>query len=115
MFNNKGQLTFNLLAIVPLVFVMFPGSQAGAQAVDSKIFNQLQYRHIGPPGNRVSSVAGVAGDPNVYYAGNPAGGIHKTTDAGTNWVPIFDDQEVPFIGALAVAPFRLQYRLGRDR
>ena len=104
MFNNKGQLTFNLLAIVPLVFVMFPGSQAGAQEMDSNTFNQLQYRHIGPPGNRVSSVAGVAGDPNVYYAGNPAGGIHKTTDAGTNWVPIFDDQEVPFIGALAVAP-----------
>ena len=78
MFNNKGQPTFNLLAIVPLVLVMFPGNQAGAQDIDSNIFNQLEYRHIGPPGNRVSSVAGVPGNPNVYYAGKP--GRRNTQD-----------------------------------
>ena len=104
MFNDKGQLTFNLSAIFSLVFLMFPGNQAGAQATDPDIFNQLEYRHIGPPGNRVSAVAGVPGDPTVYYAGNPAGGIHKSTDGGIAWFPIFDDQEVPFIGAVAVAP-----------
>ena len=104
MFNNKGQLTFNLLAIFALVFVMFPGDQASAQEIDSNVFNQLEFRHIGPPGNRVSAVAGVPGDPTVYYAGNPAGGIHKSTDGGITWFPIFDDQEVPFIGAVAVAP-----------
>lgn len=77
--------------------------QISASSISPDIFKQLKFRHIGPPGNRVSAVAGVPGDPNVYYAGNPAGGIHKTTDAGTNWFPIFDDQEVPFIGSLAVA------------
>ena len=105
MFKNKGQLIFNRLVIFPLIFFMFSGHQAAfsSQEIDSNTLKQLKYRHIGPPGNRVSAVYGVPGDPNVYYAGSPAGGIHKTTDAGTNWFPIFDDQKVPFIGSLAVA------------
>jgi photosystem II stability/assembly factor-like uncharacterized protein len=50
------------------------------------LFKQLKYRHIGPEGNRVSAVAGVIGDPNVYYAGAASGGIFKSTDAGKTWV-----------------------------
>ena len=64
---------------------------------------ELHYRYIGPVGNRVSSIAGVIGDPNIYYAGAASGGIWKTTDAGIHWTPIFDDQPVSSVGALAVA------------
>src|ERR1035437_6195609 len=66
--------------------------------------SDLHYRYIGPVGNRVSSIAGVIGDPNVYYAGAASGGIWKTTDGGVHWSPIFDDQPVSSVGALAVAP-----------
>jgi photosystem II stability/assembly factor-like uncharacterized protein len=72
--------------------------------LDSATLAQLRFRYIGPVGNRVSSVAGVPGDPNVYYAGAASGGIWKTTDAGIHWTPIFDDKDVSSIGALAVAP-----------
>ena len=65
--------------------------------------SDLHYRYIGPVGNRVSSIAGVIGDPNVYYAGAASGGIWKTTDGGVHWLPIFDDQPVSSVGALAVA------------
>jgi photosystem II stability/assembly factor-like uncharacterized protein len=67
-------------------------------------FGSLRFRYIGPEGNRVSAVAGVAGDPSVYYAGAASGGIFKSTDGGVNWQAIFDDQPVSSIGALAVAP-----------
>src|SRR6202035_2630459 len=36
-------------------------------------FDGLKFRFIGPPGNRVSAVVGVPGDPNVYYAGAASG------------------------------------------
>ncbi len=65
--------------------------------------NALRYRHIGPVGNRTTSVAGVPGDPNTYYAGAASGGIWKTIDGGVHWTPIFDDKDVSSIGALAVA------------
>src|SRR5687767_11385391 len=71
--------------------------------IDPANLGAMRYRYIGPVGNRVSAVAGVAGDPNVYYAGAASGGIWKTTDGGINWQPILDDHELSSIGALAVA------------
>src|SRR5262245_53435841 len=68
-------------------------------------YRGLRWRYIGPEGNRFSAVAGVPGDPLVYYAGSASGGIAKTTDGGVHWQDdIFDEQPVQSIGALAVAP-----------
>jgi photosystem II stability/assembly factor-like uncharacterized protein len=98
-----------LLLVSPLAFGTVDAQRqrtaatAPRPAIDSSWYTQLRYRHIGPEGNRVSSVAGVAGDPNVYYAGAASGGIFKTTDAGIHWQPIFDGQPVSSVGALAVA------------
>ena len=76
----------------------------------------LKFRFLGPAaGNRIAAIVGVPGDSNVYYAGASSGGVWKTTDAGLNWKPIFDDQPVAAIGALAVAPSDPVDRLGRHR
>ena len=83
---------------------LVPGYAQEAAPVDADVYSQLCWRFIGPSGNRVSAVAGVPDDRFVYYAGGASGGIFKTTDAGLNWTPIFDDQPVASIGSLAVAP-----------
>ena len=70
---------------------------------DPAQYAALEYRYVGPVGNRTSAVAGVPGDFNTYYAGAASGGIWKSTDAGVHWQAIFDDQPVQSIGALAVA------------
>ncbi len=90
--------------IVPLLAAAV--SVAGPSRADlpSGLFQDLEFRHIGPMGNRVSAVVGVAGDANVYYVGAASGGIFKTSDGGVHWQPIFDHQPVSSIGALAVAP-----------
>src|SRR5438552_4993837 len=54
----------------------------------------LHFRPLGPEGNRVASIAGVPGDPMTVYIGAADGGIWKTSDAGINWRPIFDDKDV---------------------
>ena len=65
----------------------------------------LKYRSIGPAaGGRVSRVAGVPGDPTVYYAATASGGVWKSTDGGATWKPVFDDQPVSSTGSIAVAP-----------
>ncbi len=78
---------------------------ARAQNGDAAYFAGLHWRLIGPyRAGRISTVAGVPGDPTTYYAGTPDGGLWKTTDAGVVWKPIFDGVHVPSIGAVAVAP-----------
>ncbi len=60
---------------------------------------------IGPfRGGRAVAAAGVPGDPNTFYFGAVDGGVWKTTNAGVTWTPIFDNQPVASIGAIAVAP-----------
>jgi photosystem II stability/assembly factor-like uncharacterized protein len=67
-------------------------------------FTGLTYRNIGPSaGGRVSRVAGVAGDPTTYYAATASGGVWKSSNGGTQWQPIFDDQPISSIGSMAVA------------
>lgn len=75
-----------------------------AQKLETKHINQLQARHIGPVGNRVNSVSGVAGDPLTYIVGAASGGVWKTIDGGLTWRPVFDQQEVHSIGSIAIAP-----------
>jgi photosystem II stability/assembly factor-like uncharacterized protein len=65
----------------------------------------LRFRYVGPPSaGRIAAVAGIPGDTKTYYAGAASGGIWKTTDGGQTFEPLFDDQSVQAIGALAVTP-----------
>jgi photosystem II stability/assembly factor-like uncharacterized protein len=75
-----------------------------AQAPPAAAPQELAFRFMGPAvGNRIASVAGVPGDPTIYYMGAASGGIWKSTDSGATFAPIFDGQPVAAIGALAVA------------
>ena len=68
------------------------------------LFDGLRWRLVGPfRGGRAVTAAGVPGDANTFYFGAVGGGIWKTTDGGMVWTPIFDDQHVASIGAIAVA------------
>ena len=64
--------------------------RAPAREVAADQLRGLGYRFIGPPGNRVSAVVGVPGDPNTYYAGAASGGVWKSTDGGMHWEPVFE-------------------------
>jgi photosystem II stability/assembly factor-like uncharacterized protein len=68
-------------------------------------FTDLKYRLVGPDrGGRVTAVAGVPSQPNVYYFGATGGGVWKTTDAGRRWDPITDGQfTTGSVGAIGVA------------
>ncbi|HEX4012723.1 MAG TPA: hypothetical protein VHX17_02400 [Candidatus Cybelea sp.] len=73
--------------------------------VNPAYFGSLHWRLIGPfRGGRALAVTGVPGEPNHFYFGAVDGGIWESDDAGRTWTPVFDDQRIASIGAIAVAP-----------
>ncbi|MGH9801101.1 MAG: hypothetical protein ACRD82_12115, partial [Blastocatellia bacterium] len=66
------------------------------EAPEAKALANLRWRSIGPAnmGGRVTDIVGLSGDPATYYIAGANGGIHKTTNGGTTFRPIFDNQEV---------------------
>ncbi len=76
-----------------------------AQPTAQSPLKGLQFRSIGPyRGGRVTAVAGITSQPNVYYFGATGGGVWKTTDGGTNWLNVSDDFfGTGSVGAIAVS------------
>lgn len=108
MTNKPTAITRYSLALVALSCAF--GAQTALATtrgpVEANRLSGLVWRNIGPfRGGRVSAVSGAIGQPGVFYAGMPGGGLWKSTNAGVTWTSIFD--QVPqacSVGAVQVAP-----------
>ncbi|HEY2849061.1 MAG TPA: hypothetical protein VGI97_04235, partial [Gemmatimonadaceae bacterium] len=103
-------MTTRLRATRPIAFTMLCACAllvlAAATPIKPDLLAGLVWRNVGPfRGGRISAVTGAIGEPGVYYAGTPAGGVWKTTSAGETWYPVFDAiKDIASIGAVEVAP-----------
>jgi len=74
--------------------------------LSSKTFSGLKLRGIGPAlmSGRISDIAIHPEDQSVWYVAVGSGGVWKTTNAGTSWASVFDEQTSYSIGCLAIDP-----------
>jgi photosystem II stability/assembly factor-like uncharacterized protein len=77
-----------------------------SQSDYNAILKPLRFREIGPAtmGGRIDDFAVVESNPDIIYVGTAAGGVFKSQNGGTTWEPIFDNEAVPTIGGIAIAP-----------
>jgi photosystem II stability/assembly factor-like uncharacterized protein len=88
-----------------VVMIFCASGLARAQEIPASMYSEMKWRMIGPfRAGKVNGVAGIPGNPAIYYIGTDGGGVWKTTDGGVTWKPIFDGESAPSIGALAVSP-----------
>ncbi|MGE5352541.1 MAG: VPS10 domain-containing protein [Acidobacteriota bacterium] len=103
------------LALLLTLALMVNSSDRCAQKEDpkkqndpfnSQTFNGLKFRSIGPAltSGRISDFAVNPKDRSEYFAAAASGGIWKTTNAGTSWTPVFDNEGSYSIGCLAMDP-----------
>jgi photosystem II stability/assembly factor-like uncharacterized protein len=87
----------------PLLLALFLAVPLGAQ-MDPDLLAGLAARSIGPAAmsGRVAEVTGVESNPDVLYVGTAAGGVWKSVNGGLTWDPVFDDQPIASIGAVAI-------------
>lgn len=76
-----------------------------AAAIDPALLAGMKARSIGPAGmsGRVAALEATPSDPRIVYAGAATGGVWKSANSGLTWTPVFDDQPVHAIGAIAVS------------
>jgi photosystem II stability/assembly factor-like uncharacterized protein len=88
-----------------LVLALLPSPACtGETPLDPAWRTALPAWSLGPghTSGRVTAIAGVESDPDVVYVGAAGGGVWKTVNGGATWEPVFDDQPVASIGAVAV-------------
>ncbi len=81
-------------------------NREGRTELPMVVRKSITFREIGPAvsGGRVTAVAGVPGNPNIYYVGAADGGVFRSDDGGVTWKAYFQHQDVASIGAMAVDP-----------
>ncbi|MFL5606043.1 MAG: WD40/YVTN/BNR-like repeat-containing protein [Gemmatimonadaceae bacterium] len=74
--------------------------------LDSATLAGFRWRTIGPANfeGRVADVVGIPSPSQTFFVAAAAGGIWKTSNGGVTFRPVFDDQRVISMGALAIAP-----------
>src|SRR4051812_4864535 len=77
---------------------------------DPRLLDGFLARSLGPAnmGGRVVGLAVVESAPTTYFVATATGGLWKTVNNGTTWTPLFDQQDVVSLGAVAVAPSNAQ-------
>ena len=91
LFNSTRNI-FTVGFLLLLCLSAFPLSASAEDNSDTSKLKGLEWREIGPyRGGRVTTVAGVVGNPMLYYMGSTGGGVWKTENAGTTWENLTDE------------------------
>ena len=87
-----------LLIFIPFLSLL-------GQSISTDQLDQLTFRNIGPSvaGGRIHDIEILPNDPATVFIASASGGIWKSTNKGTTWKPVFDDQVVSTFGDMAIS------------
>ncbi|MEO7477843.1 MAG: hypothetical protein ABIT64_01255 [Lysobacteraceae bacterium] len=88
-----------------------PAPASSTPKFDRGVVSGLGVRNIGSAtmSGRIDSVAGAHKDgATILYVGSASGGLWKSTDGGTTFIPKFDKQAVQSIGSIAIDPHNVE-------
>src|SRR5438034_5331384 len=108
MFMNFVRCVFGVRCVLASLFLCAIPVYAADAPFSSASISGLGARNIGSAAmsGRISSIAGVH-EPSgkiTLFVGSASGGVWKSDDSGTRYRPVFDEQRVQSIGAIALDP-----------
>jgi len=85
---------------------IFTSVKAQQETSSDTLFNGLKFRNLGPSltSGRIADIAIHPDNENIWYIAVGSGGVWKTMNAGTTWIPIFDKQSSYSIGCITIDP-----------
>ncbi len=98
-------MRFSLITVTTLLLAAtFSTAAISNPGLDPDLLAGLEARAIGPAavGGRIAAIDVVNHDPRHMVIGAATGGVWITHNGGLTWDPVFDDQPVASIGAVAI-------------
>jgi photosystem II stability/assembly factor-like uncharacterized protein len=82
------------------------GQTAGANVPDSSTLAGLRWRSVGPVNmaGRITDVEAHPSAPTTFYVAGATGGLWKTVNAGTTFIPLWEQAPISSLGDVAIAP-----------
>ena len=99
-------ISAGVLLLSPVISGQQPGASRPAR-FDAGAISGLPARNVGSAqmSGRIAAVAAVDDNGRItVIAGSASGGVWKSVDGGTTFKPVFDNQDVQSIGAVAIDP-----------
>lgn len=101
--------SIGLLVLAVGLAAQAPPAQTPAmteKSVGTGPLDRLAFRQIGPgaPSGRIDDFAVLESDPATFYVAAATGGVHKTTNNGVSFTPVFDHEGSSSVGDIAIAP-----------
>ncbi len=92
--------------ITSLLLLSAAATQLAAQTPDAATLATMRWRSIGPVNmaGRITDVEGDPKNPKVFYVTGATGGIWKTINAGTTFIPLWEKGPIASMGDIAIAP-----------
>ena len=102
--SGRSPLTGRLALLVSASAAL--ATTLGAQTPDSATLASMRWRSIGPVNmaGRITDVEGDPKNPKIFYVTGATGGVWKTINAGTTFIPLWDHMPIASIGDIAIAP-----------
>ena len=106
MHSSSIALRFGAFRALPAFTLVVAGSLAGAQSVDSSLFQAVEWRELGPAtfGGRIIDLAVPETDPFTIYAATATGGLFRTRNHATTWECLFQHEGTISLGDVALDP-----------
>jgi photosystem II stability/assembly factor-like uncharacterized protein len=104
---KKLTIVLAILAVVTLgVYAQGQGGAGNQDPWTANTFNNFRLRAVGPAlmSGRVKVVAVHPDDKQTWYIGVSSGGVWKTTNAGTTFTPVFQNEGSYSIGSVVLDP-----------
>lgn len=105
--NTARLITLSLVLSSPVWAAKdTPEPAKNATLMNAETFAGLELRSIGPAlmSGRIADIAVHPSDQSTWYVGVGSGGVWKTSNAGTTWASIFDDEASYSIGCVTIDP-----------
>jgi len=104
-FSAIGRAQWVRVGLVGVLCLIAAASLSISAQQPPDLFKSVAFREIGPTrqGGRFVDFAVVESTPRIFYAATASGGLWKTENNGMTFVPVFENQPVASIGAVAVS------------